>query len=100
MRNTILTASFIKDILDFSNKYHLTDITINNKYELHCDNGYRLKDKITGNKVEDSYSEYIKYLEDDLKNIPEDNVDKNYSKVILEGILKRSKEFLKKVIDK
>lgn len=53
MRNTILTASFIKDILDFSNKYHLTDITINNKYELHCDNEYRLKDKITGNKVED-----------------------------------------------
>ena len=52
MRNTILTASFIKDVLDFANKYHLTDITISNRYELHCGDGYRLEDKITGNKVE------------------------------------------------
>lgn len=52
MRNAILTASFIKDVLDFSNKYHLTDITISNRYELHRGDGYRLEDKITGNKVE------------------------------------------------
>ena len=51
-------------------------------------------------QIEDSYSKYIKYLEGNLKNIPEGNVDKNYSKIILKDMLKRSKEFFKKVIDK